>query len=200
MKLTTKIILGISIIAGSLTGMFLSQELEKQIFIYQAGNSFCGRLGSKPLTGELRQIAELALEAMDVPGRQFVQIYEAEKISCAAGWQLWLKEQKLGPTEFVIFHEVAHMKLGHFASRALGLVTTPEQQKAREVEADLLAAQILFELGRSDIIIERIKQLKRAVDNNCPLVDTVKHPSLQENYTYLVEFAKSKGIQYETNN
>ena len=200
MKLTTKIILGISIIVSSITGMFVSQEVAQQIQLYSEGGSFCKELGSSPVSPELSKLTYQALRAMNVPHKNLVHVYATDKGSCSTTWQIWLNEEEvLGPIEFVVFHECAHIALGHFRKHMFQEVSDA-QARAEEVEADLLACNKLFELGMSDIIVKRIEHIKYAIDNNYYENDLDDHPTFKQMYEYMTAFARSKGIVYEANN
>lgn len=173
-----------------------SNFLYREYQVYKAGLSEREANGSTIIPGgELYDLAHMALKAMGVKHRALITIYDTKKPNGSATYQMWLSlEQFIGPVEFVVFHEAAHVALEHYTTRVFEEIS-PEQMKAQEIEADLLACQKLFELGMQDIIVERIKNIKKYVDSKARAGNASDHPTFQEIYQALVHFAQSKGIQ-----
>lgn len=151
------------------------------------------RKGTQPVSVEYKELLAQALHAMGVSQRHLVSCYQTKGVSCAGTWNIWINEHTgYGPVEYEIFHEAAHIALGHPRQRLnKAHACTTQFIKAQEIEADLLACQTLFELGMQDVIIERIKRTKPLIDkqhgSDC-------HPTYKEMYTYFMHFAQSKGI------
>lgn len=164
--------------------------------IYQSGLEQREHNGSTVMSsGEVYDLAHDALKAMGVKHRHLITIYNTQKPNGSATYQMWLSlEQFIGPVEFVVFHEAAHVALDHYSSRVF-VDISPEQMKAQEIEADLLACQTLFELGMQGVIIKRIHEIKKYVDKSVKPANAEDHPTFQEIYHALVHFAQSKGIK-----
>jgi hypothetical protein len=194
MKSSTIFYLSFMSVFSTLAFGIVGYECFTHYKVYKAGAELCAELGSEQADSSLVELAQTALKAMGVKRRHFVTFYKANVTSCTTGWQMWLRDNgPLGPTEFVVFHEAAHMALGHFYARVNSLVTL-EMAKAQEIEADLLACQTLFELGMSNIILQRIAEIKKAIDQKWQEHDNDDHPTLREIYRCLTSFAQSKGL------
>lgn len=194
MKNITKIfslaLIGLTALGSSLGLKRIGYHIE----MHKAGASYCSEFGNQSVEKQVYDLTQQALAAMGVKKRYFISIYKGNNISCAASWQIWLDEKiKLGPWQFAVFHEAAHIALGHFEV-CMQENMFPAKAHAQEIEADLLACQTLFELGMKDIIIERAKLLKQLIEKGCRTADLSTHPPLTQMYGCLCEFLKSKGI------
>lgn len=176
---------------GAAHGIF---RITQEMIVYTAGARFTDEFGGEIASEELNATAQLALSTMGVTLSPFIHVYETEGISCAASWHMWLnKRPSLGPWKFVVFHEAGHIACGHFDERFLGAVYD-ERAREQEKEADLKACEALHARGMDDIILDRLAQIKRAIDMNLEETDLGDHPSLQEMYDYMQEFCEKNQI------
>lgn len=189
-----KLLIGIcAVLTFSAIIYWPGKALYNQLMLYKWGVDSCKELGHEKMTGELYDVAQQALEHMRVPLRSLVQVYKTHDCSCSTPYHIWLNTNiQPGPIEFDVFHEVAHIALGHPTKRFFEDISQ-EEARAQEVEADLLACQMLFELGKSDVIDERIKILKECIDREAIEPDLDDHPTLDTIYTLTCNFARSKG-------
>lgn len=196
MKISTKIIILALLGFTGLIGFLPFKECHRQWQLYRFGASLLPKHGDKKISHDIKTLVQEALTSMKVKKAFFMNIYETNHICGAATYHMWINPQTpLGPLKFVIFHESAHIALNHFYDRFFADYNfSPQHIKAQEVEADLLACQTLFELGMQDVIIERIQEIKQAIQQKRSVTNSTDHPSLEEMYTYLCEFLKSKGI------
>lgn len=151
-------------------------------------------LGKEAAPEEITKLVRQALIAMKVPAQSLISIKKTDQTSCSTSWGIWINNGagRLGPIEFVAFHEAAHVALGHFTQRIHEDVY-PERARAQEVEADLLACKTLYNLGKKDIVIERLAQLTHAHNAGFQESDCEDHPSLKQNIEYIDQFLSSKG-------
>lgn len=172
------------------------KELYSQYTLYSWGIALSKEIGSEKITsGELYELAQQALQHINVSCASLITMYKTDECTCSTSYHMWINEKALpGPVEFDVVHEVAHIALGHPTKRFFHEIT-PEEARAQEVEADLLAYQTLFELGRADIILERIKTLKKYIEIKAEEPDLDDHPSLETIYTFTCSFARSKGLE-----
>src|SRR5258708_18068780 len=147
MKKST-VLLFISLIGlSALMGVFGAISLYEEYTVYAAGVSQIPRNGSEPVkTPELYELIHKALEAMGVKRRNFITIFETSRTSGSGTWHMWLSmTPSIGPWKYIVFHEAAHVALNHYALRVTKKITTNEESKAQEIDADLLACKTLFE-------------------------------------------------------
>lgn len=183
-----------SFLTLSLLAYWPGQDLYRQLILYKWGLDTRAEYGHEKITsGPLYEETQQALRAMNIPYADFITIYKAHHTALSTPWHVWVNEKPtLPPWEFIPYHEVAHIALGHAAKRYFQGVSY-EEARAQEVEADLFAYQKLFELGRVEVIVERFKQLKRCIDLKAQQPDPA-HPSIEEMYAYTENFLRSKGV------
>ena len=142
----------------------------------------------------VKEWVKTALKTMKVPLNWLIPINKTDGTSCSTNWCIWINEgqNRLGPLEFVAFHEAAHVALGHFTQRVTETVYQ-ERAKAQEVEADLLACETLYNLGKKELIFDRLAQLQQAHNQGFHEADCTDHPTLKQNIEYLEQFLSSKG-------
>lgn len=168
----------------------IASSLEEEI--REQSDAQCEILGSKPASQDVQELAQKALKAMGV--KHQVQILETEKNNCSATCHMWINKNIWASWKYLIFHEAAHIALGHFKEQFEGEVSNA-RKKEQEQEADLLACKTLYELGMSEFVTGYSDELAQALDEGLELMNSDTHPSLKEIHDYMTAFAKSKGIQ-----
>jgi hypothetical protein len=132
-----------------------------------------------------------ALRAMGVHEADEIAIERTEDGSCSNDSTIWIQQNQfeLGPQEFVIYHEAAHVACGHYRNHCNVVLDggdlTLDMLKGDEIEADLIAAHTLCSLNKHHILEQRINEIDFALSHGWMQVDTHDHPTLEEMREYL---------------
>jgi len=162
--------------------------------IQKSPQNFLEYLNNDVKSDQITTFAQKILEHMGVD-KNSITIYTTDGTSCAYSDKMYINPQrrKLGPLQFVIAHECAHIALDHYAARKNGI--TIEQGRDQEQEADLYAAKTLCEMGLEEAVYERIANLQYGCDHNWESPEYAaedEHPTLVQNVDYLKKFMKTK--------
>lgn len=147
----------------------------------------------KPASERLELLLAALCDSQGVDGSA-ITLVETTGTSFAVGDMICINSSrnKLAPVEFVLAHEVGHILAGHCQISG----EPKEETRAMEKEADLLAAEMLHNLGLDRAIFERIGDL-RIYGADCEWEDD-DHPPLLENAQYLSDFLIGVGYTQDT--
>lgn len=174
---------------------YIGPALWRQGYTFYLGHTFCQHLGQEDASDKMQLLVKEALRDIDVPFWRLVQIKKTSQTSCSFAWHIWMNEgEKFGPLTYLAYHEAAHIACGHGTYRLYHLDITPEDKRAQEKEADLLAAQTLYKVGKQNVIFEVLAHIQAAIEDDWDQENhTQDHPSLQEMAVYFTKFLENKG-------
>lgn len=182
-----------SLIFGALS-LYLGPTLWRQGHAFYEGYHYTHELGTENASLKMCSMVQQALYDMQVPFWRLIQVKKTDQTSCSFIWYVWMNEkERFGPAEYVAYHEAAHIALGHGEVRLYCDEITSAEQRAQEIEADLLAAETLYTVGKKEVILERLAHLQYAIDERWKETDLEDHPSLQEMAALFTRFLEGKG-------